>query len=378
MPAFTSAPGRLSLFQDPGTPPDPEDDAPGTDPTGQPPRRRALRILVFTLVTLLVLGGTAFAGLLLIQSRLASQVNRIDNVFTGLENRPAKPTTGAAGNALNILVMGTDRRSTELTTGTAATAAEWVPGAQRTDTIMILHIDGDRQGASLVSIPRDSWVDVPGHGPNKINAAFSLAGPSLAVETVEQLTDVRIDHLAVVDWEGFQALIETVGGVPVTVPRTIEDPHNNVVWFRGRQVLDGSQAMLYVRQRYGLANGDLDRVRRQQAVVRGLFRASLGSLRSAQPMSIYELLDTATRNISVDEGWDFADMRQLVLDLRSMPPQELDLVTVPVRGYGSESGQSVVYLDRTANQNLWDAVREDQVDDWVARHAESVVTGPVS
>ncbi len=111
---------------------------------------------------------------------------------------------------------------------------------------MILHVNADRDGASLVSIPRDSWVDVPGYGYNKINAAFSLAGPSLAIETVENLTGVRIDHLAVVDWAGFQSLIDTVGGVTVTVPRTIEDPHNHVVWTKGRQTLNGDQALLYV------------------------------------------------------------------------------------------------------------------------------------
>ena len=89
---------------------------------------------------------------------------------------------------------------------------------------MVLHINADRDGASLISIPRDSWVNVPGHGYNKVNAAFSLAGPSLAVETVEDLTGVRIDHLAVVDWEGFRSLIDSVGGVTVTVPQDRRGP----------------------------------------------------------------------------------------------------------------------------------------------------------
>ena len=120
---------------------------------------------------------------------------------------------------------------------------------------MILHIDADREGASLISIPRDSWVNVPGYGHNKINAAFSLAGPSLAVETVEDLTGVRIDHLAVVDWEGFRSLIDTVGGVTVTVPRTVEDPHNDVVWTKGRHPLNGAAGADLLRQRYGLPDG---------------------------------------------------------------------------------------------------------------------------
>lgn len=346
--------------------------------TSLPRSRRRRWIVRGVLVAGLVLTVTVGLGAHQLQSHLASQVHRIDHVFAGLEHRPARPESGPGAEALNILLMGTDRRSVEATSGTDATAAEWVPGAQRTDTIMILHINGDRQGASLISIPRDSWVDVPGYGSHKINAAFSLAGPSLAVETVEQLTGVRIDHLAVVDWVGFQSLIDAVGGVSVTVPRTIEDPHHNVVWFRGPQLLDADQAMLYVRQRYGLPHGDLDRVRRQQAVVRALFRASLGTLRSRHPLTIYELLDTVTRNVSVDADWSFSDMRRLMLDLRSMPARELDLLTVPVRGLGWEGDQSVVYLDRTGNQALWEAVQDDDVDTWMATHTDQVDTGPVS
>jgi LCP family protein required for cell wall assembly len=352
----------------------------GTPDKSSTPRRkrRRVRLLVGLLVVLLVVATGGAVTAWRVQSHLAGQVSRIPGVFDGLANRPEKPTTGPAARAVNILVMGTDRRSEKPTTGTGATAREWVPGAQRTDTIMVLHVDGDRQGASLISIPRDSWVDVPGYGQNKINAAFSFAGPSLAVETVEQLTGVRIDHLAVIDWSGFQALIDAVGGVSVMVPRTIEDPHLDTVWAKGRQTLDGERALLYARQRYGLAMGDLDRVRRQQAVMRGLVRASGATLRSAQPMEIYDLLDTLTAHISVDSGWDFDDMRSLVLDFRNIDLESMDFMTVPVRGLGREGAQSVVYLDRTGNQALWAAVREDEVARWADAHEDATVAGPVS
>lgn len=339
--------------------------------------RRLAPVAGVALALVMVVSMAAVIVAHTVQTRLDDQINRIDDVFVGLDDRPEKPASGTAAKALNILVMGTDRRSEVPTTGTAATAAEWIPGAQRTDTIMVLHVDGDRQGASLVSIPRDSWVDVPGHGTMKVNAAFSLGGPSLAVETIEQLTDLRIDHLAVIDWAGFQSLIDSVDGVDVTVPRTITDPHLHVVWVRGRQHLDGSQAMLYVRQRYGLPRGDLDRVRRQQAVLRALFRSSLHTLRSKRPWAVYELLDTVTRTISVDDSWSFAEMRDLVLDLRSLPAGDLDLITVPVRGLGYEGAQSVVYLDLAGGRDLWSHVRDDRVGDWVDRHRAAAVTGPV-
>jgi LCP family protein required for cell wall assembly len=314
----------------------------------------------------------------MMQSRLDAQVNRIDNVFKGLDDRPEKPTTGPAADAVNILLMGTDRRAEGATTGTRASGPAWVPGAQRTDTIMLLHVDGDREGASLISIPRDSWVDVPGHGRNKVNAAFSLAGPSLAVATIEQLTGVRIDHLAVVDWEGYRALVDSVDGVQVNVPRTVEDTHNDVLWVKGRQTLDGDLALLYVRQRYGLPRGDLDRVRRQQAVVRALMQKSMETLQSVRPLAIYDLLDTLTQNISVDSGWSIGEMRDLLLDLRSTKVSDVDFFTVPVAGLGTEGGgQSVVHLDRAAGAELWRSVREDRVGDWLADHEVETVNGPV-
>ncbi len=348
------------------------------DDAGRGRRSRIVRHAVVAIVTFtIVLGLAATGSAVYLQSRLGGQVHHIDQVFAGLDNRPARGS-GAAAHAMNILVMGTDRRSDAATTGTAATAPEWIPGAQRTDTIMVLHLDADRQGATLISIPRDSWVYVPGYGMNKINAAFSLAGPSLAVETVERLTALRIDHLAVVDWAGLEAITDAVGGVTLTVPRTIADPQNHVVWNRGRQTLDGSQALLYVRQRYGLPNGDLDRVRRQQVYLASLMRAAMSTLRGHHPFAIYSLLDTITRNVSVDSGWSADEMRSTLLDLRGMEPRSLNLLTAPVSGFGDEAGQSVVYLDFPANQRMWDAVIDDDLDSWTDAHPAAPLTGPTS
>jgi LCP family protein required for cell wall assembly len=348
--------------------------------SGEVPRQRArartLRQAAIAVVTFLVLVGLVAVGaMMLVQSRLAGQVHHIDKVFADLDERPA-PGAGATAGAMNILVMGTDRRSENPTTGTAATSPEWVPGAQRTDTIMVLHLDADRNGATLISIPRDSWVYVPGYGTNKINAAFSFAGPSLAIETVERLTALRIDHLAVVDWAGLAAITDAVGGVTLTVPRTIEDPQNNVVWTQGRQTLDGNQALLYVRQRYGLPNGDLDRVRRQQSYLVSLMRSAISTLRGHHPFAIYDLLDAITRNISVDSEWSTSEMRSTLLDLRDMKPRDLNLLTAPVQGFGDEAGQSVVYLDFPENQLLWQAVNNDELEAWMRDHPTSALTGP--
>lgn len=341
-------------------------------------RRRIVRASIFGGIVLTLLAVAAFVGLWTTQARLAGQVDRIEGVFDGLTERPEKPRSGPGAEAVNLLLMGTDRRSDVATTGSGAGAAEWIPGAQRTDTIMVLHLDADREEGTLISIPRDSWVPIPGYGEAKVNAAFSLAGPSLAVATVEQLTGLRIDHLAVVDWSGFSAMIDEVGGVTVKVPRTVEDTKRNIVWEKGEHRLDGERAVKYVGQRYGLKLGDLDRVRRQQAVLRALLAESMTTLRSSGPMGLYDLLDTATKHISVDEEFEVDEMRDLLLDVRGMRKGSMHFMTVPVAGFGWEGEQSVVYLDQPANDSLWRAVREDRMDVWLEENPGRELTGPVS
>ncbi|MGH1561918.1 LCP family protein [Mumia sp. DW29H23] len=326
------------------------------------PLRKALVGLASCVVLLaLVLG----AGAWWLQSRLGGQITQVQGAFAGLETRPAR-AAGTPGDAVNILLMGTDRRSDTPTTGANAEAPAWLPGEQRTDALMVLHVDGDREGASIVSIPRDAWVTVPGHGPHKVNAAFSLAGPSLAVQTVEELTDLRIDHLAVVDWQGFAAMIDALGGVTVDVPATVHDSARDRTWTAGAHELDGADALAYVGQRYGLPGGDLDRVERQQAVLRALLQRTLTRDVLANPRTVLRLLDTATRNLTVDDGWSVGDMRGLALSLRSLRADDVVFTTVPIKGLGRAGGESIVRLDRDRGREMWGALREDRLGEWLA------------
>jgi LCP family protein required for cell wall assembly len=322
-----------------------------------------------------VLAALLGTGVLYLEHRLTKNIDRIGGVFDGLENRPRAPRHGSAANAVNILLMGTDRRSTVETTGEDAEAPLWLPGAQRTDTLMLVHVDGDRRGATVISLPRDSWVHIPGYGMNKINAAFSLAGPSLAVQTLETLTGVRIDHLAVIDWEGFRELTDAVGGVTVTVPATVYDGARGITWTAGQHTLDGEQALAYVGQRYGLPGGDLDRVRRQQYFLDTLMEDSLHTQMRKSPTMVLDFVDTLTRYLSVDEEWGSHDMARLALSLRGLRSADIRYVTAPVSGLGWEGAQSVVRLDAVRGAALWRAVRQDRMDLWADRHpvADSVV-----
>ena len=236
---------------------------------------------------------------------------------------------------------------------------------ERSDTMMVARVAADRKSVSVISIPRDSWVEVPGHGDAKINAAFAFGGPALAVQTVENLSGVRIDHVAVIDWEGFKQLTDALGGVTVKIPKTVYDPYRKKTWEAGTHLLDGEDTLTYVRQRAGLPGGDLDRVKRQQNVIRELVSETLTRGTLANPVTVYQVLDSVTSNLEVDDGWSASDMRSLAYSLRSLRKDDIYFATIPVRGTGMVGSQSVVHLDPVEAQSMWKAFKKDDVAAWI-------------
>lgn len=330
-------------------------------------RRRGLRALLYGVIALLVLVLLAAAGIVIVAQQLGSQVGRYPSVFAPID--PSARPADAAGDT--FLLVGTDTRSPEATTGADATAPDFVFGQQRSDVIMVATIAEDGQSASVVSIPRDSWVEIPGRGMNKINAAYSFGGPPLLIETVEQLTRVRVDHFAVIDFAGFAQMTDAVGGIDVTVGQASQ--RGGVVVPSGPQRLDGAQALAYVRERYTLPGGDLDRVKRQQAALRALVRQSLSSGTLSSPTRAYELVDTLTRYVGVDDTLTNTGLAQLAFGLRDLRSSAITFTTVPVTGTGMEGDQSVVYLDEGAGRDLWFAVNTDAVPRWAQARPSAVL-----
>jgi LCP family protein required for cell wall assembly len=323
--------------------------------------KRAVAIVgAVALVLVISVGGYGFY--------LNSQLGNFDYYNPQLQERQrAQQPTGEAAEAQNILLLGTDKGTggsieEELADG------EWSTGAFRSDTIMIVHIPASRDEAFLVSIPRDSYVEIPDHGKDKINAAFSLGGPDLTTRTVEDLTGVYIDHVAMIDWAGFRDLTHAIGGVEVTVAETFTDPHKNITWEEGTHVLEGQEALAYVRTRYGLEQGDFDRIKRQQNFLRAAMRKSISRGTLANPIKLTNLLRAVTDATTVDSGWTVGEMRGLALDLRDIDAKDVTYLTAPTKGTKDTEVGNVVVLDRKEGEALWEAVRDDDIEDYLQEY----------
>jgi LCP family protein required for cell wall assembly len=284
--------------------------------------------------------------------------------ITSLGDAASRPERQS--EALNILLMGTDNGNgtsikEELADG------EWESGSHRSDTLMILHITADRDAAYLVSIPRDSYVPIPGHGRDKVNAAFSYGGPLLAQRTVEGLTDVRMDHLVMIDWASFKDLTTALGGVPITIPETFTDPKTDRTWEEGTHHLQGQEALAYVRTRYGLENGDFDRIKRQQNFLRALLRKTLSQGTVSNPVRLTNVLEVLTDNLTVDASFGVGEMRDLALSLRSLRGDDVEYLTAPLGRYDEVGGQSVVRLKPGESQALFETLRRDDIRSYLRR-----------
>jgi LCP family protein required for cell wall assembly len=329
------------------------DDAPADH--GAPPRRRRRRLLIsfgaLVLVLALVVGGGAW----FLTNRYGGNIERVGDVFAGLQedSRPAAaspPAGSASADPVTFLLVGSDTR--------ADIAPGDLPDA-RSDAIMIARFAADRQHAQVISVPRDSWVGIPGHGMGKINAAYALGGPTLLIQTVEQLTGVRIDHYAAIDFDGLVQVTDDLGGVDVVVPETTSwGPYT---FSAGVNHLDGDQARWYVGQRYGLPGGDFDRVKRQQNYLRAMFGKLFSQDVFTSPGKLDSALLAVTSAVAVDDSLGNGDLLSLAYSMRGLTPDDVEFFTAPVLGTGTEGAASVVYLDQPTGQRMWGYLTTDSL-----------------
>ena len=323
-------------------------------------------------VLLVLLGGAAFWG----YSAMAGKIHTFD--AAGVSAHRPNPTSGE-----NMLLIGTDSRA-----GQSGVLGGRGDAVGRSDTTILVHVFSGSRRAVAVSIPRDSLVTVPScrlpdgswtqpQHDVMFNSAFSVGdtvagNPACTQNTVEKLTGLRIDHTVVANFAGFAALSDAVGGVPVCVPNAVYQDdlrpqmttRGKLLFHAGRQLVEGTKALDYVRIRHGLGDGsDIGRIKRQQA-----FLSSMIDTIRKQGLSsshLLPLVDAATANLTFDSGLGSPiKLLSFAMGLRDLQPSDIDFVTVPWRYDGYR-----VAIVQPAARRLWAALRNDQPVTSAAGHA---------
>ncbi|MFD1832588.1 LCP family protein [Streptomyces desertarenae] len=325
------------------------------------PRRRRLRWAALgASLAVLAAGGAALHLYDRLEGNIRTDVEAVNQLrrFEGERPRPV------VQEAKNILLIGSDDRSGENGRYGQDT------GTQRSDTTILLHLSADRSGATGVSIPRDLMVDIPAcERPDgtlteplftQFNWAFERGGTACTVRTVEQLTGIRVDHHLVVDFTGFKKLVDAVGGVEVCLAEPVDDPDAHLVLDAGRQLLDGEQALGYVRARKGIGDGsDTQRMARQQDFLKSLLSEVRDDGILTSPAELYRVLDAVTSSLTADPGLDsLAELYELADSVRGIPEGRVRFLTAPRQPYTYNPNRDE--LVQPAADRLFAALRDDR------------------
>ena len=309
-------------------------------------RPRWGRLLVLMLVLLPLLAAAGIVG-------EAVWLDRSVHRATVLANYPGRP---AAGKGTNWLIVGSDSREgltpeqqNQLTTGGDV-------GSSRTDTLLLVHMPG--MGANtpptMVSLPRDSYVPIPGHGKDKINAAFAYGGAALLAQTVEQATGLRLDHYAEIGFGGFPALVDALGGVTVCPVEPINDPLAGINLPAGCQKLDGRNALGFVRTR-ATPRADLDRMINQRLFMSALLHRAASPSVWLNPWRWYSVPNAAAHALTLDRGDRVWDLARLGWALHASTTE----VTVPIDEFTDADVGSVVVWNHDVASKLFAALASD-------------------
>jgi len=234
-------------------------------------------------------------------------------------------------------------------------------GSQRTDTLMIIHIDNSGK-PTLVSLPRDSYVTIPAHiaqdgssiedRKNKINTAYGQGGAPLLLETVERNTGLHIDHYMEVGFKGIRDITDAVGGVNMCIPADVTDKNSGLNLLAGCQELDGKNALAYVRMRYADPKGDLGRIERQQQYLSSVLKKAATPAVLLNPFSMWNLVDAGTESVNVGEGDSVVDIAMLARAMRGLSNGNGTLTTVPISqtDANTAAGSSVIWDEAAARE----------------------------
>lgn len=330
-------------------------------PKRRGPSRWGFRAATAVSVMVLMAGGIGHA----LVSGLDGRLKRVDP-FHGLSHRPL------SGDGLNFLVVGTDGRDTVTEEERRRYSLGGTP-CNCTDTLMLVHLSADRDRASVVSIPRDSYTEFPPHTDpatgelrtgrtGKINAAYSLGGPHLTVRTVEKMTGVRVDHYLEVDFTSFMRTVDALGGVPVCTTRPLTDSRSGLDLPAGTTRLDGGRALQYVRARQVDAEGDLGRIRRQQRFLASVIDEATGSGVLTDPARLRRVASALLGSVRADRDFGAHELLTLGRAMRGFTAASSEFASVPLEDpdHSVPGIGSTVTWDEEKAGKLFAALRRDR------------------
>jgi LCP family protein required for cell wall assembly len=306
------------------------------------PRRRGRRIALIALIIVVVLVVGTVGSYFWLDSKLNKSVTL--------------PATTLTSAGTNWLITGSDSRQGLSRTQRDALHVGSDSGTLNSDSVMLLHMGGGKP--VLLSIPRDSYVPIPGHGMNKLNAALAFGGPELLIQTVENVTGLRIDHYMGIGFGGLVQVVNKVGGVTICLKAPLAgDPASGLPNLsKGCHNLNGTQSLAFVRDRHSFATQDLQRIQDQRAFLSALLKKATSPGVYLNPFTALPFGSTAASSMSVDKGTGLIDLVHAAFALRG--PQT---GTVPIANsnYVTSVGDTVLW-NRTKALRLFNALKNDQ------------------
>ena len=311
-------------------------------------RRRPLRALAIGLILVIIASVSGFY----LYAR----------VINGLFTRTSVNLQAVSGNALNILMVGSDSRA-GLTSAAdiARYGSDTSVSGQRADSIMIVQIIPKQQRGVLLSFPRDLWVNIHNgqhEFHSKINSAYSF-GPQTMIDTVAALTGIPINHFMEINFVGFRRMVDAVGGIDVCMNERMYDSQLLFGLPAGRSHLDGIAALNFVRARHATPGGDFDRIKRQQQFLRAVMSKVGRPSVLGNPVRVNELARAFAQNVKVDQYFQLSDMIRFAISVRQVGLNQLETYSVP-GDVGDIGGASVVELNQSKAMPLFDAIKNAQ------------------
>jgi LCP family protein required for cell wall assembly len=324
---------------------------------------RAIRFFTIASIAIVGISAISWAGL----GRITAAIPRVD-AFAGLENRPKKESS-----AVNYLIVGSDTREglsreeiKRLKVGGTDVAA-----GKRSDTMLLIHISKKRDKAAIISIPRDSYALIPEHNNSqgkvipaaysKINSAYNWGGAPLLIETLESMSDLRIDHYVELNFVGFVRMVDALGGVEICTKKDINDPKSHLTLPAGTHVLDGIDSLKFVRTRVFDGLGDLGRMKRQQEFASAMLRKATSAGVLLNPVKMVDFINSALDSVVTDEGLSQGDLLTLGKQLRNLSASNVRTLTIPLKYYNyNKNGVSAAVLwDPVLAPELFERIKND-------------------